>query len=110
MPLVKTIKDGNTTTEIHDEMEGLGKLSADEVLAKTGSKAGQFTEIQPDGSKITYFVEEVRILLTSSCASEIFCKQFHSNAYAVNSYYFLILYSNFIQRRKNLNSKLQNMK
>ena len=76
MPLVKTIKDGNTTTEIHDEMEGLGKLSADEVLAKTGSKAGQFTEIQPDGSKITYFVEEVRILLTSSCASEIFCKQF----------------------------------
>ena len=76
MPLVKTIKDGNTTTEIHDEMEGLGKLSADEVLAKTGSKAGQFTEIQPDGSKITYFVEEVRIFLTSSCASEILCSEF----------------------------------
>ena len=65
MPLVKTIKDGNTTTEIHDEMEGLGKLSADEVLAKTGSKAGQFTEIQADGSKITYFVEEVRTFWTN---------------------------------------------
>ena len=67
MPLVKTIKDGNTTTEIHDEMEGLGKLSADEVLAKTGSKAGQFTEIQPDGSKITYFVEEVRTFYQFMC-------------------------------------------
>ena len=59
MPLVKTIKEGNTTTEVHDLMGGVGKLSADEVLAGTGGKAGQFTEIQPDGSKITYFVEEV---------------------------------------------------
>jgi hypothetical protein len=37
---------------------GVGKLSADEVLQNTGGKAGQFTETQPDGSKITYFVEE----------------------------------------------------
>ena len=72
MPLVKTIKDGNTTTEIHDEMEGLGKLSADEVLAKTGSKAGQFTEIQADGSKITYFVEEVRTFWTNAFSSFTF--------------------------------------
>ena len=61
MPLVKTIKEGNTTTEVHDLMGGVGKLSADEVLAGTGGKAGQFTEIQPDGSKITYFVEEVSL-------------------------------------------------
>ena len=59
MPLAKTIKEGNTTTEVHDLMGGVGKLSVDEVLAGTGGKAGQFTEIQPDGSKITYFVEEV---------------------------------------------------
>lgn len=83
MPLVKTIKDGNTTTEIHDEMEGLGKLSADEVLAKTGSKAGQFTEIQADGSKITYFVEEVRTFWTNAFSSFTL----YSHAYAVNYYY-----------------------
>ena len=59
MPLAKTIKEGNTTTEVHDLMGGVGKLSVDEVLAGTGGKAGTFTEIQPDGSKITYFVEEV---------------------------------------------------
>ena len=47
-------------------MGGVGKLSADEVLAGTGGKAGQFTEIQPDGSKITYFVEEVS-LTNSDC-------------------------------------------
>ena len=64
MPLVKTIKEGDTTTEVHDLMGGLGKLSADEVLEKTGSKAGQFTEIQADGSKITYFVEEVRFIIS----------------------------------------------
>ena len=61
MPLAKTIKEGNTTTEVHDLMGGVGKLSVDEVLAGTGGKSGQFTEIQPDGSKITYFVEEVSV-------------------------------------------------
>ena len=59
MPLVKTIKEGTTITEVHDLTGGVGHLSADEVLDKTGLKAGQFTEIQPDGSKITYTVEEV---------------------------------------------------
>ena len=59
MPLVKTIEEGNTRTEVHDLMGGVGNMSADEVLAKTGAKAGTFTEVQPDGSKITYFVEEV---------------------------------------------------
>ena len=88
MPLVKTIKDGNTTTEIHDEMEGLGKLSADEVLAKTGSKAGQFTEIQPDGSKITYFVEEVRTFRPLHLHLKHYVSHF---AYSVNSYCFILL-------------------
>jgi hypothetical protein len=59
MPLVKTIEEGNTRTEVHDLMGGVGNMSADDVLANTGGKAGTFTEIQPDGSKITYFVEEV---------------------------------------------------
>ena len=59
MPLIKTIEDGNTKTEIHDLMGGVGNLSADEVLDRTGVKAGTFTEIQPDGTKITYTVEEV---------------------------------------------------
>ena len=67
MPLVKTIKEGNTTTEVHDLMGGVGKLSADEVLQGTGGKAGQFTEIQPDGSKITYFVEEVSMINDIEC-------------------------------------------
>ena len=67
MPLVKTIKEGNTTTEVHDLMGGVGKLSADEVLQGTGGKAGQFTEIQPDGSKITYFVEEVSMINDKEC-------------------------------------------
>ena len=39
MPLAKTIKEGNTTTEVHDLMGGVGKLSVDEVLAGTGGKA-----------------------------------------------------------------------
>ena len=63
MPLVKTVKEGDVTTEIHDLMEGVGDLSADQVLERTGAKAGQFTEIQPDGSKITYFVEEASITM-----------------------------------------------
>ena len=65
MPLIKTIQEGNVTTEIHDLMEGVGDLSADQVLERTGTKAGQFTEIQPDGSKVTYFVEEARIVMQS---------------------------------------------
>ena len=48
-------------------MGGVGKLSADEVLQGTGGKAGQFTEIQPDGSKITYFVEEVSMINDKEC-------------------------------------------
>ena len=57
----KTVKkEGNVTTEIVDLTGGLGNLSIDEVLARTGGKAGEIVEIQPDGSKVTYFVEEVR--------------------------------------------------
>ena len=59
----KTIKEGNVTTEIVDLTGGLGNLSIDEVLARTGGKAGEIVEIQPDGSKVTYFVEEVGRLL-----------------------------------------------
>ena len=55
----KTIKEGNVTTEIVDLTGGLGNLSIDEVLARTGGKAGEIVEIQPDGSKVTYFAEEV---------------------------------------------------
>ena len=66
MSVSKTIKkEGNVTTEIVDLTGGIGNLSVDEVLSRTGGGAGQIVEIQPDGSKITYFVEEVNILLCS---------------------------------------------
>ena len=68
MPLIKTIEDGNTKTEIHDLMGGVGNLSADDVLERTGAKAGTFTEIQPDGTKITYTVEEVRLSYNHNAA------------------------------------------
>ena len=72
MPLVKTIEEGNVTTEIIDLTDGLGNLSPDEVLARTGGGAGQVTVTQPDGSKVTYFVEEVSFFtLPDSPNSEI---------------------------------------
>ena len=57
MPVVKTIKEGNVTTEIIDETEGKGHLSTDEILAKTGGKGGTYTEVGPDGKTYTYSVE-----------------------------------------------------
>ena len=57
MPVVKTIKEGNVTTEIIDMTDGKGHLSTDEILNKTGGKAGQHVEVGPDGKTYTYSVE-----------------------------------------------------
>ncbi len=57
MPVVKTIQEGNVTTEIIDMTDGVGNLSTDEILAKTGGMAGEHVEIGPDGTKYTYSVE-----------------------------------------------------
>ena len=57
MPVVKTIKEGNVTTEIIDMTDGKGHLSTDEILSKTGGMAGQHVEVGPDGKTYTYSVE-----------------------------------------------------
>lgn len=57
MPVVKTIKEGNVTTEIVDMTDGKGHLSTDEILARTGGKAGEHVEVGPDGKTYTYSVE-----------------------------------------------------
>ena len=57
MPVVKTVKEGNVTTEIVDMTGGKGHLSTDEILAKTGGQAGQHMEVGPDGKTYTYSVE-----------------------------------------------------
>ena len=57
MPVVKTVKEGNVTTEIIDMTEGKGHLSTDQILAKTGGQGGQHTEVGPDGKTYTYSVE-----------------------------------------------------
>ena len=57
MPVVKTVTEGNVTTEIIDLTEGKGHLSTDEILAKTGGKAGEHVEVGPDGKTYTYSVE-----------------------------------------------------
>ena len=70
MPVVKTIKEGNVTTEIIDMTEGKGHLSTDEILSRTGGKGGQYTEVGPDGKTYTYSVEveEVtRLFFLLSC-------------------------------------------
>ena len=53
MPVVKTIVEGNVTTEIIDLTDGKGHLSTDEILAKTG----EHVEVGPDGKTYTYSVE-----------------------------------------------------
>ena len=57
MPVVKTVKEGNVTTEIVDMTGGKGHLSTDEILARTGGQAGQHMEVGPDGKTYTYSVE-----------------------------------------------------
>ena len=57
MPVVKTVKEGNVTTEIIDMTGGKGHLSTDEILAKTGGKGGEYSEVGPDGKTYTYSVE-----------------------------------------------------
>lgn len=59
------------TTEITDMTGGLGgSMSADELMAKMGGKAGTFTETRADGTVVTYemdveeFEEEVRMRQT----------------------------------------------
>ena len=64
MPVVKTIKEGNVTTEIIDMTEGKGHLSTDEILNKTGGKAGQHVEVGPDGKTYTYSVEVEEVHLS----------------------------------------------
>ena len=70
----KTVKTV-VTTEIVDLTGGLGNLSIDEVLARTGGKAGEIVEIQPDGSKVTYFVEEVRFAELKANVPSFFTEQ-----------------------------------
>ena len=57
MPVVKTVQEGNVTTEIVDMTGGKGHLSTDEILARTGGQAGQHMEVGPDGKTYTYSVE-----------------------------------------------------
>ena len=69
MPVVKTITEGNVTTEIVDLTEGKGHLSTDEILNKTGGKAGQHVEVGPDGKTYTYSVEVEEVHLSILHAS-----------------------------------------
>ena len=69
MPVVKTIKEGNVTTEIIDMTEGKGHLSTDEILNKTGCNAGQHVEVGPDGKTYTYSVEVEEVHLSILHAS-----------------------------------------
>ena len=76
MPVVKTSKEGNVTTEIIDMTEGKGHLSTDEILAKTGTQGGTYTEVGPDGKTYTYSVEveEVRIFDHFTLSRTLFCR------------------------------------
>ena len=65
----RVIKEGNVTTEITDMTGGIGgSMTADELMAKMGGRAGTFTEVKPDGTVVTYemeveeFTEEVIIM------------------------------------------------
>lgn len=73
MPVVKTITEGNVTTEIVDLTEGKGHLSTDEILNKTGGKAGQHVEVGPDGKTYTYSVEveEVHLSILQASLSQM---------------------------------------
>ena len=88
MPVVKTSKEGNVTTEIIDMTEGKGHLSTDEILAKTGTQGGTYTEVGPDGKTYTYSVEveEVRIFDHFTLSSALFCRlvQCTNSSYIVN--------------------------
>lgn len=55
----KTVfEEGNVTTEILDLSEGIaGSIDTDSILQRTGGGAGSYTEVRPDGTKVTYEVD-----------------------------------------------------
>jgi len=55
----RTTQKGNVTTTIVDMTNGLGGRSAEEILALTGGgKTREYTETRPDGSTVTYTIDE----------------------------------------------------
>lgn len=57
-PPSKRFVEGNTTTEIFDLSEGqAGDIDADAILQRTGGQGGSYTEVRPDGTRVTYEVD-----------------------------------------------------
>ncbi len=54
----KKIVEGNVTTEIFDLSDGqAGTIDPETILEKMGGQAGSYTEVRPDGTRVTYEVD-----------------------------------------------------
>ena len=54
----KKIVDGNVTTEVFDLSGGhAGDIDTDAILERMGGQGGSYTEVRPDGTRVTYEVD-----------------------------------------------------
>ena len=54
----KKIIDGNVTTEVFDLSGGeAGNIDPDKIMERIGGEGGSYTEVRPDGTRVTYEVD-----------------------------------------------------
>lgn len=54
----KKIVEGNVTTEIFDLSDGqAGDIDTEAILQRMGGQGGSYTEVRPDGTRVTYEID-----------------------------------------------------
>ena len=73
----KKIVEGNVTTEIFDLSEGqAGDIDTEAIMQRMGGQGGSFTEVRPDGTRVTYEIdveeEEIEVRMGFNIRTRIY--------------------------------------